>query len=178
MICTPAQFDNLLGMLTAAAGEPDMVALLANGEPEIGATWEYRSRLCKGRADFLVPKHPVYGRTVVEIKKTQDASPSAFSRQIFNLLYDMGAAWYHKGFEAENVVFIAIEEKYPHAIGIYRAHETVLERGIAIADRLLNKLEECERTGRWHGYTKGVEDIFLPAWVGGMDHEVIAQTAN
>lgn len=171
IIVTPKQYDSLIGMLTQAASHPDVIDLLSRGEAEIGAQWDYRGFKCKGRADYLIEAHPGYGRVVVEIKKTQDASPEGFSRQILNKLYDMGAAWYREGFKADEVIFIACEEKFPYAIGVYKADPAMLDRGMRLADRFMDKIVSCEKENYWHGYTKGVELIQLPAWVAGQDDE-------
>ncbi len=171
IVVTPKQFDNLIGMLTQAASHPEVIDLLSKGEPEIGATWEYRNTVCKGRADYLIPEHPGYGRVVIEIKKTQDASPEGFSRQCLNKLYDMGAAWYKQGFQADEVIFIACEEKFPYAIGVYKADPSMLDRGMRLADRFMDKIASCTKENYWHGYTKGVENLLLPAWVAGQDDE-------
>lgn len=170
-IVNASQMEALTGMLAQAASDPDIVELLKEGTPETVALWTRKEGIkCKGKADYFL-KHPKYGRTVVEVKKTQDASPSGFSRQIYNLHYHMGAAWYLEGFCADTFIFIALEDKPPYATGVYIADSSLLDEGERLAQELLDKLQICNTEKRFPGYTKGVANIALPAWVAALRNE-------
>lgn len=169
VVLSAKQVDNLTGMLTEIGQNPILKDLITEGVPEIASFWEYRGRKCKGKADLFLESSK-HGRVVIDFKKTQDASHSAFSRSVFNYNYDLQAAWYQRGFKADKVLFVPVEENYPHAFGIYDA-DPWLERGGKLADRLLDRLEECEASKVWPWYTSGIELIMPPAWLPGVDQD-------
>lgn len=163
-VLKPKEYDILIGILTQIPQTPGLKELLNGGAAEVAATWEFGGVKSKGRADYMV-KHPKLGKCIVDIKTTQDASPSAFSRSIFNYAYDLQAAWYAGGFGADEYIFVVCEKKPPYPIAIYRADPSLLERGLHLAERLITKLKECEASGEYHGYTNGIDTILLPSWV-------------
>lgn len=173
IVVTAQQMDNLVGMLESIASNEFLKPLLTGGSPEIAATWDYKGLKCKGLADYVVD-HKLFGRTIVDIKKTQDASVSGFSRSIFNYRYNLQCAWYLHGFEAREFIFVAIEDKAPYAIGIYKADPSLVEHGQKLMERLTEKLIWCRENDEWPGYTRGIENILLPAWVAGQDDEKVA----
>jgi len=163
IILTGQQFENTMGMLTALANNPDVLSLFQVGEPEKVAVWKWEGHDCKGRADWIGVDSDGkrYG---VDLKKTQSARKDDFERTIYNRMYYLQAWWYCHGFELDYFVFVAVDEKSPHGIGIYKADRTMLEAGEKKARMLIKKLNECETTDNFHSYTKGIETVFLPAW--------------
>jgi hypothetical protein len=168
-IMSQKQYDCLVGMVTEIGRSRQAVEFIQHGEPEVVAQWDYRGRKCKGKADLWIPESP-HGKVLVDFKKTQDASPSQFTRSIYNYAYDLQSAWYRRGFEADKVIIVAVEEQFPHAIGIYDM-DVWLHRGDRLVDSLLDRLEECEREAEWPWYTKGIEMILPPTWVAPMEEE-------
>jgi len=168
LIVTQQQFDDLVGMITACSKNKDLIALVANGTPEVAGTWNVGDVKFKGKADYMLD-HPQYGKTIIELKKTVDASEPGFSRQIHNYDYDLGAAIYLDGFEADTLIFIAVEAVFPFACGIWTADDSMISRGRFKYQKYLSQLAECNSTGVWHGYTKGIGNICLPAWVAGIN---------
>jgi len=150
-------------MLTALANNTDVVSLFGNGEAEATATWRWMEHDCKGRADWIgVDAQGMrYG---IDLKKTQSARKDDFERTIWNRMYYLQAWWYCHGFNLDYFLFVAIDEKSPHGIGIYRADQTMLDAGEITAKKLIKKLDECEKEQNFHSYTKGIETVFLPAW--------------
>ncbi len=172
IVIRPSHLDVLTGMIKAASEHRDLRKLMAMpGESEIAATWEHMGFKWKGRADRIID-HPVLGRTVIELKKTFDASPSGFSRQIYNLGYDVGIAAYMRGFEAKSYIFVCVESKAPFPIGIYRADDSMVERAHAYTDKLLGRLRKCINEDHFPGYTSdGEENLLFPGWVAALDNE-------
>lgn len=163
IILTSTQFENTMGMLNALANNQDVVNLFQVGEPEATRTWRWNDHDCKGRADWIGvdANGKRYG---VDLKKTQSARKDDFERTIWNRMYYLQAWWYCHGFELDYFLFIAIDERAPHGIGIYKADTTMLEAGEKKAKSLIKKLDECEKEQNFHSYTKGIETVFLPAW--------------
>lgn len=172
IVVKPSHVELLTGMVAAAGNHRDLAALMnMPGESEVVATWEHLGFKWKGRADRIID-HPVLGRTVIELKKTFDASRSAFSRQIYNMAYDIGISAYMRGFEAKSYIFVAVESKSPFPIGIYRADDSMVERAHAHTDRLLTMLTKCRKENYYPGYTDDIENLLLPQWVPAMDAEI------
>ena len=77
------------------------------------------------------------GWTILDLKSTDDASPSAFQKKAFNLGYHIQAAFYADlvarvmGCDPEDVdfVFCAVERKRPHGIAVYKADQEMIAFG-------------------------------------------------
>lgn len=158
-----SEMDTLSGILAQVGQDKTLPDLINRGFPEATAVWEIDGRKCKGRSDYFLPNSP-YGRAVIEIKTTNDGRLSSFSRQSYNLNYDLGAWWYLNGFEATEFIFVVLETKPPYPISIFRADESFLAHGEMRAKKLLEQLKKCEDSGIWHGYTSGMEMLTLPSW--------------
>lgn len=175
VIVKQSEYDVLTGILAQVGNTPELNTLLRGGTPEAVATWQVGTRQCKGKADYIV-QHPTFGKCIVDIKTTQDGSPSAFSRSCFNYAYDLQAGWYADGFGADSVIFVVCEKSAPYTVAIYRADDSFVDRGRSLYRRLLERLSQCEQANRWPGYTDGVGTLLLPAWVSAQDdsgeHEI------
>lgn len=163
------ELDTISGILMSVSKNEDLPALINMGQPEATALWEFEGYRCKGRADYYLPDYP--GGAVIEIKTTNDARPSSFSRQCFNLNYTCGSWWYLNGFKAQTFIFVVIETKAPYPISIFKADESFLHHGEQQARRLVKQLRECEESGVWPGYVRGIELLQLPSWAAGVTED-------
>lgn len=155
----------------AAAVFNDKVAssLFYQGEAETSIWWEDQvaGQLCKCRPDWL-DIDPVR-RIVVDLKSAVDASPGGFSRACFNFGYHISAAHYIEGiYRATGVhcsfVFVAVEKKYPFAVGVYMLDQQAMELGYNQRRRALDLYNECSSAGHWPGYSQQVNEISLPKY--------------
>lgn len=107
---------------------------------------------------------------IVDLKKTQDASPAGFARSVANYGYFMQDAFYRDVFQlaagtpARAFVFIAVEEAPPHAVGVYSIDPEDVMRGRVRYRKALDLYAECNRTGIWPGYSDKIETLALPEW--------------
>ena len=124
----------------------------------------------KARADYII-EHETFGRTVIDVKTSRDASREGFEKSVINYNYDLQSFWYKEAFDADTFIFIVQATEYPYAIGVYNATDAVLSRGEDIARHALKKYFECSKTGVFHGYTNGIEPLSLPRWVNDVDNE-------
>lgn len=159
----PEDMDTLTTMFNALATHKYARQYLTGGKAEVPAFGEYQGVPIKGKCDYIVDI-PGLGVTVVDLKKTQDASPKGFERSIFNYKYYLQAAMYVRLFRADTFVFIAVEDNELAPIGIYRASDVLLEKGEQTLDRLISFYKKLEQTNNWHGYTENFQDISLPNW--------------
>lgn len=107
---------------------------------------------------------------IVDVKKTQDASPDGFRRAVANYSYFLQHAFYWDvfrlaaGTEPRAFVFIAVEEQPPHAVGVYTIDPEDVMRGRVRYRKALDLYAECRRTGVWPGYSDRIETLALPEW--------------
>lgn len=113
----------------------------------------------------------------VDLKKTQDARPDAFSRSINMYDYHLSAALYMDawswafGEDLHSFRWIAVEEQSPHAAKRYVIDDLSLEVGRAKYREALIEYDRCLQSGVWPSYDDGdEEEIGLPGWAIG-DYE-------
>lgn len=119
---------------------------------------------CRGRIDRIAS-----GKALVDIKTSEDASPSGFGRQAWNLGYLQQAAWYVDGWHAltgETLpwVWLVVEKSRPHLVAHYWASHEQLAYGRAQNEEALRIYAECASAGRWPGYSPEIEPLTLPRW--------------
>lgn len=109
----------------------------------------------------------------VDLKKTQDARPDAFSRATQNYGYHLSAALYMDvwewltGEKLQAMRWIATEEKSPHAAMHYQIGEESLEEGRRLYRMALNRYADCLDRGQWEAYDDDSEQpivIDVPGW--------------
>lgn len=184
-ILTPDQSSTAYAMAKAVLNDPGASVLLAACEhTQLSLVWHEINNpslpglLCKARLDGISTEL----KTIVDLKKCQDASPEAFARSIANYGYHRQAAMYLRGatyheFDVQNYVIIAVEEPPPHAVALYTLTERTpcnkqiiqvnpspVEYGNHELMRLLDLYERCETSGEWPGYPSKPVPIALPAW--------------
>lgn len=166
-VLSAADWSLCSGMADAVRSHLAADRLLSRaGGAELSLFWtDQRTGLeCKCRPDYLTDDG-----WIVDLKTTEDASPSGFAKSALNFRYHVQAAWYLRGVrqsggEPRGFVFIAVEKKPPHAVAVYLADDDMVRLGLAEADRCLNRLAECFETEHWPGYGHDVQVLSLPAW--------------
>lgn len=140
-------------------------AILSQGQPERSLYWtdEATGVTCRGRTDWL------RDNAIVDVKTTQDASPTGFAKACANYGYDQQADWYTTGVEAITgrrlpFLFIAVEKEPPHLVAVYQLDDDALDRGARRNRQALDLFAECESAGEWPGYSSDIEVLSLPRW--------------
>lgn len=148
---------------------------------------------CRARLDSFIKPMPglPYG-LIFDLKKTKDAAPGEFAKQIANLGYHIQAAWYSRaasallgvpfawgqyvpkidgyGNEIEQTdmgtpfVFLAGEIESPHFVSPYKADHEMMRLGWLECEAMLKVIATCRKTGVWPGYTSKITPIKLPRW--------------
>lgn len=110
---------------------------------------------------------------VGDFKTAADVSPRKFSRTIFEMDYDMQAAWssdllaLEQGLESPPWWFwIATEKKPPFVNVVYQPDAEMMESGRAKVEKALAIYKECTESGEWPMPLRGVQTLSLPAWAG------------
>jgi len=145
---------------------PAAARLLADGRPEVSVLWadEDSGVACKARLDWWRDDG-----VIVDLKTTDDASPTAFARTVARYGYHVQAAWYARaaaalGRPAPAFVFVAVEKTAPFAVGCYALDPEAMDAGRARVADALSTYEWCARASVWPAYSTLIESISLPAW--------------
>jgi len=123
--------------------------------------------LIKCRTDYLHDS----GRMIVDVKSTEDASPTGFGKSAANYRYDVQNAWYNGVFDAlygehpENWVFLAFEKDPPYAVGVYYTTPEQVARAAVAARRDFMRIVECRRAQHWPDYGFDIQELQLPGWM-------------
>jgi hypothetical protein len=117
---------------------------------------------------------------LIDLKTTADASFEGFARQIGNLGYHLQAAFYldtfnySQGTDYKEFFFIALENKAPHAIAVYRLDENHISAGRKAYKKALQRYSEFLKSGasvedlqalRNFGYPTDIIDIQVPYYI-------------
>lgn len=167
-ILTPEQFYMVDMCEQSIRNNKEADYYLAFGEPEVSMFWTdpLTNIKCKGRVDKLSSVN-----AMIDVKTTKDASPHAFSREIYSRGYHRQAAWYMDGYEEctgqrmKEFVFIVVEKTAPFVCEVYILDEESLMEGSRQNRDLIRKYQECKHTGKWPGYNNGASTISIPDWV-------------
>lgn len=167
IVLAPDQFDAIGAMRESLRAHPAASALLREGDAEVSLFWrcsETGAR-CKARPDFL----PAGARICVDLKTTQDASPSGFARSAAALGYHV-AAWHYLdgcsvlGLEREAFTLIAVEKTPPFAIAAYRVPDDALAVGRRLTMQARRLYAQCVHADSWPAYSGQIVDLQLPSW--------------
>lgn len=168
VVLGPDDYATCLAVRDAVHRHPVASGLLHGGKAEQSfyAVDEETGELIKCRTDYLHDS----GAMIVDVKTTDDASPSGFGKSAANYRYPMQTAWYNHvldtafGEHPANWVFLAVEKEPPFAIGIYVTEADQVERAAIAARENLLRIAECKRSGRWDDYGITPQGLLLPAW--------------
>lgn len=142
--------------------------LLSGGKPEQSfyAVDPETGELIKCRVDYL----PNNGSMIVDVKSTDDASPTGFAKSCANFRYHVQTAWYWRvldtyyGEHPQHWVFLAFEKDPPFAIGVYFAQPEDVARARLAADRDFARIVEHKRANFWPDYGTEALPIQMPSW--------------
>ena len=122
---------------------------------------------CKIRPDLVSIGED--GVDVLDLKTTQDASPTAFRTTVGKLGYHVQEWFYREGLRAAGLkvnrfVFLAVEKSAPFATAAYVLNQEDVEGVAEVAEKALLTYKDCEMRDLWPGYTKEVLELSLPPW--------------
>ena len=160
------QYNDAMSIIDAVKMHPSANYLFSEGRAEVAYAWEDEDtgQIVKGKADFIRPDH-----IIVDLKKTQDASPRGFEKSIGAYSYHCQAAHYSNGCRVLTgiphvFVFVCVEEAAPHAVGVYTLDSEAMMKGNAMISDYLRRYQECVDSGVWSGYSDRIEEIGVPPW--------------
>lgn len=168
LIVTVAEVEAMIGMaIGARKNEPIRRYAGAAGPTEVSMFWEHphTKRRFKARLDKVIPEHHI----IFDLKTTRDCHSYKFGSQSYSLGYHikMAIQWY--GYKTltghePSMKLGAIESKAPHESAVYRVTKDTLLQGIEELDLLVEKLDQCEKSGVWPPEQDEETDLVLPQW--------------
>lgn len=171
-VISPDIYEQATEMCAALLSVPLAVKLL-DGAKETSYFWTdaITGEDCKCRTDCLNMKYsdPI----IVDLKSANDASTEAFTKDAVKYGYDLQAAMYSAGVEA-NIgrkplfVFIVVEKKPPYAVNILQADELFVQHGEMLFREYLSDYHYCRQSNNWYGYLgkdNQINNLALPAWL-------------
>lgn len=171
IVCEPEYIDKVELMARKLHAHPKFAALFTGAACEVVLIWKdpVTGLWCKARLDLLTQ---LSGRPVVlDVKTTTDASYEKFSKQVWNMQWDLQAAQYTDGARAHYgveplYVWAAVESKPPHEVQLFVANEATIEHGQHRRGRAIKRLARCIKEQKFPGYGEELVNLSLPhsAW--------------
>lgn len=170
-ILTPEQMVTIEGIAHSVSLHSSAATLLRAGLVEHTIIWqdEETGIWLKIRPDCLCVDFDT--GICLDVKTTEDASPSAFPRACVNYDYDLQAAVYLEGlrhvFKRDfDFAFLGCEKEAPYGCALYGAPMEMLERGMRRFREALRLLKECRTAGQWPSYQPAGDYAILdwPRW--------------
>lgn len=175
-ILTEVQVETFTRMGSSIIEHPIASNLLDEGEAEISLILHDNNYgfMRKARFDYI-RKNEAGETIIIDLKTTNDASPSAFSKSIANFGYHIQGAYYsdvwrlfHKTTEIPIFTIIAVENNPPYNVAVYNLAEEALGLGRSTYEITLRKyadyLFQAAQGKNWAGYPKQITDLDLPGW--------------
>ena len=168
-IITEADLSTIVEMDKSVKAHPLARNLIGTGTNEVSIFWEdsFSGLPCKARPDKDAGQS-----TLVDLKKTRDASLRGFQRSILSFGYHRQAAFYLDGMTAvtgedHNIfAFIAVEDKPPYRTEVYTLSQEFIEFGRVDYRRLITLENSCRARNEWPNYTNpGAIEIELPGYI-------------
>lgn len=147
------------------------------GLPEQTLVWQEDGIWCRARLDWL----DAPGRYIWDYKTTTSAHPDDWQRRLFDLGYDLQAAWYLRGVKALGLIdqpefrFIVQEVSAPYALSVIGLTPTAMALGEMKVWRAMETWRWCLKNDRWPGYPNQTCYIEPPAWELGKIEEMKAR---
>lgn len=137
-----------------------MPPIFQGGSAQVPLLWtdKVTGVACRCLPDYLV------GHTMIDLKTTDDASERAFAYSVRKYGYDIQAAMYLDGAEANNIdvrefIFVVQEKEAPYAVAKYKLSEETIEEARMRYREALQTYADSVATGKWKSYNDEIIEI-------------------
>lgn len=177
LVLTGKEADFVSGMQAALHNNPHATEILKKpGWAEIAcfATDPVTGVLVKCKFDWLTES-----LISCDLKKTQDAAPTEFTKSIGNYRYHVQEAFYSDVFEwatglqLDCFKFLAVEERLPHFSKLYQLDTDSQRYGRKLYRQDLDVYAKCLAANEWPLPDGGTEYLSLPYWAQDPEQEEI-----
>lgn len=164
IIITESQKYQLQGMVESLRKAEIVKALTMTDriEVELGAVGYFHEWLMKSRCDALSTD------AIIDLKKVRTADPRKFTYAAIEYGYHIQAAVYRKLFDRDRFILVCVEDQPPYDVVPYELSPAFVRAGETEAARIIERAQECEKTGIWPGRSGGeVCQLEPPEWLLG-----------
>lgn len=138
-----AVWDKCHNIADKVCTNPASAWILKNGEEkQYPVNFEAFGWKWRGKMDLYCPEF-----FIADLKKTADADPYRFHRQVRNLKYDLQAAIYNHGL---NVPYFLVAYDNDAAVSVTELKQSAMEQAWNNLARVMEKFNECVAMGEWH----------------------------
>ena len=135
------------------------------GRAEVVMRWVENGTMCRALLDWVRDDHSF----IDDLKTTNDASPAKFRRHVFNMGYDIQAAFYCRAVESGLGVlptfrWVVVETKPPYPVAVYQLSERAMASAQVKVDTAIQLWNECMKSGEWPAYPAHVHEVDIPGW--------------
>jgi hypothetical protein len=135
------------------------------GTAEHVIRWEYNGAQCKSLIDWLRDDLTF----IDDLKASFDASPRAFARHIFNMGYDIKAAFYIRAVETAygatpTFRWVVVETKPPYPVSVHTLSPRAMYAAQVKVDAAIQLWNDCMASGVWPAYPDAVQEVDVPGW--------------
>jgi hypothetical protein len=161
----PKEYKTVQDMANELALHPIASRLMSEGRPEVSIIWEDgpSEQLRRARIDWLRDDG------IVDYKSAAAADLDSVSKSVFRYAYHMQSASYEDAVCAADISAIDLpyfliwqEKTAPYVVTVTELAPEVIAEGRRANRRAIEIFMQCEASGRWPGYSDGVETIYLP----------------
>lgn len=164
------------GCAAALLAHPEARDLIERCEREVTWTWRERVRLpddvvdidCRARLDLVREAGARAG--IADLKTTDDPSPAAFARSVGNLGYHFQPPFYARPYRQRGLEpafrFIAVRNRPPHEVVVYRVAPEDIARADRLVEAALRRFAQAVLTDTWCSpwEAPGVRTLEIPRW--------------
>lgn len=161
----------VLGMVKAAreqiAAHTEAADAFTHGKAEQTLIWREGTVWCRAMLDWLPD---TVGATLYDYKTTGSANPDVWgARQLFDLGYDIQAAFYRRGYRAVLGVtpefrFVVQENKPPFALSVVALSPGAMDMAERKVEAAIALWRRCMAEDRWPGYAGRIAYVEPPMW--------------
>jgi hypothetical protein len=141
-----------------------------DGTAEHVIRWHENGVECRAMLDWLRDDL----ETIDDLKTTSDASPRGFRRKVWNLRYDIQAAFYLRAVAAwlgdmshpikPRFRWVAVETEYPYLVTVHEPDKHALDNADARVDQAIEQWKWCLENNFWPGYAADVNEVGPVPW--------------
>jgi hypothetical protein len=159
-IISQGDYDEASAIASAVQSNPAVHELfMETTSVEQLVEWEYKGLKFKGFVDGI-------GSTFkFDLKSCASSEPRKFTSDCFKFGYPIQGAMYNiacGGTGLEDYYIIAVENKIPYNVTLFKMTKELLEYGLSEYNRMIEKFKEWD--GEPADYTSIVEPLGFPSW--------------
>jgi hypothetical protein len=163
-------------METALRADPDARNLF---RPGVGAVeqsmfwldFEFQTWR-RARLDLVIPGDETHPMVIVDYKTTGAVDVASLAKTMVTYGYTQQGAWYIDAADAldlvpaAGVVFVLVFQMSdpPYLVRVAQPEPEAIQWGRVKNRKAIDTYRECERTGVWPGYPRGVVSLAMPNW--------------